>query len=96
MARGRQHSVMEKLFEPQRAQGWTDSGERGFAHRRLKPLLKAGVSLRDKEWDEHILGQNPPEEPGVLHVFSIFIIRLLAPDAHPKEVFGLLSLVDHL
>lgn len=54
------------------------------------------MSLWDKERDKHVLGQDPPEEPGVLHVFSIFIIRFLAPNTHPEEVFRLFSLVDHL
>lgn len=42
------------------------------------------------------LAQDPPEEPGVLHIVGIFIVRLLAPNAHPEEVFRLFSLVDDL
>jgi len=69
----------------------------------MTPLVKTTVAqgTQDEDGDQYrveqpCLGQDPPEEPGVLHVVSVFIVGLLAPDAHPEEVFGLFSLVDHL
>lgn len=54
-----------------------------------------------EEGDQHrleqpLLDQDPPEEPGVLHIVGVFIIGFLAPDAYPEEVFRLLSFIDHL
>lgn len=41
-------------------------------------------------------GGGSPEEPGVLHVLGIIVIRLLYPDAYPEEVFRLLTFIDDL
>lgn len=37
-----------------------------------------------------------PEEPGVLHVLGIVVIRLLRAQAHPEEVLRLLAFADDL
>lgn len=46
-------------------------------------------------WGVRGLGPSP-EEPGVLHVPGVVIVGLPGPEAHPKEVLGLLAFVDDL
>lgn len=37
-----------------------------------------------------------PEEPRMLHVLRIFIVRFLRTNANPEEVLWLLPLINHL